>query len=194
MFSILLSSSEIRSSVEPGPAGVESIVVVVEVHDLLPDLIMNGAADIAKNLSMDTMVVGVAGRQRVSKIYVRSGTSKGGKTRQSYDPVKDMPNSLMPIIPTTKERQGRSGTLEFLVVRLVLAQEPRKYSTIGIAKAGDKSHDEARRARGALPSEANVLRALVQTTGSIDTAASIKFTWLEFRISAALARKGGGFL
>jgi hypothetical protein len=97
--------------------------------DLLPDLIMNGAEDIAKNLSMDTMVVGVAGRQRVCKIYVRSGTSKGGKTSQSYDPAKDMPNSPIPIIPTTEERQGRSGTLEFLVVGLVLAQEPRTISS-----------------------------------------------------------------
>jgi len=60
------------------------------------------------------------------------------------------------------------------VVGLVLAQEPKKYSTVGIAKAKDKSRDEARKARGALPSERNVLRALVPTAASIDTAASVK--------------------
>jgi len=61
------------------------------------------------------------------------------------------------------------------VVGLVLAQEPKKYSTVGTAKPRDKSRDEARKARGALPSERNVLRAVVPTTDSIDTAASVKY-------------------
>jgi hypothetical protein len=61
------------------------------------------------------------------------------------------------------------------VVGLVLAQEPKKYSTVGIAKARDRSRDKARKARGALPSERNVLKALVPTTDSIDTAASVKY-------------------
>jgi hypothetical protein len=125
--------------------------------------------------SCDHQVEQLMGRERSCKIYIRSGTSKGGKISQSYDPANDLPTSPIPIIPTTVEREGRSGTLEFLVVVLVLAQEPKKSSTVGTAKARDRSRDKARKARGALPSERKVLRALVPTTDSIDTAASVKY-------------------
>ena len=83
---------------------------------------------------MDKTVVRVAGRERSCKIYIRSGISKGGKTSQSYDPANDLPNPPIPIIPTTAEREGRAGTLEFLVVGLMSAQEPKKYSTVGTAQ------------------------------------------------------------
>ena len=99
----------------------------------------------------------------------------GTRWREVYDPANELPNPPIPNIPTTAEREGRPGILEFLVVGLVLGQEPKKYSTVGTAKSRGRSRDGARKARGTLHLERNVLRTVVQTADSCDTAASIKY-------------------
>jgi hypothetical protein len=146
-----------------------------EQDDLPADLVMNGSDDIAMNANLDKMVVGVSGRTRCCKIYVRLGSSKGGKTSQSYDTAKDLPKTSISLLPTNEEMEGRPETKQFLVVGIVLAEEPKRFSTTGSAKPRDRTRDQARKTRGTMPSERNVLRALVQTTESIDTAASIKY-------------------
>ncbi|KAK0125599.1 hypothetical protein ONS96_009434 [Cadophora gregata f. sp. sojae] len=132
-------------------------------------VIVDGSNDIAKNISLDMIVVGITGRPICSKIYVRLGSSKAGKSSKSYDPKLDLATTEIPFIPTSAELEGRPQTKEFLVVGLVLAEDPKKYSTVGSRRPKDKERDQGRKLRGALPAEKNILRALVQTTESIES-------------------------
>jgi len=139
------------------------------------DVVTDGQADIAKSQLLERIVVGVPGRQRFQKIYVRKSRA-GGKTTTSYQPKEDAPvaNNLVSILPTKEEIESRAETIEFLVVGLVLADNPFQYSTQGSGRSRHKKRDEERAARGVLAAERNVLRAMVPTTDFISTS-SIKY-------------------
>lgn len=96
--------------------------------------------DIAQNEFLDGIKVGVPGRMHFQKIYVR--TPHGKKSTTTYDPTVDAPkDETLSILPTTEEKQGRPETSQFLVVGLVLASEPSKYSTKSTGKARDLERD-----------------------------------------------------
>ena len=139
------------------------------------DVVMDGQKDIATSMTFEKIVVGFPGRNRFQRIYVRkSGTGTGGKTTTSYKPAEDAPTEPISILPTKEEIESRAGTMEFLVVGIVLAEDPGKYSTIGTGKSRSKKRVEERAARGVIPAERNVLRAMVPITDSISNG-SIKY-------------------
>lgn len=136
-----------------------------------PDLVTDGDKDIAISPNLERIVVGVTGRQRFQKIFVRK-SSAGGKTTIMYNVDDNAPKagSLISILPTKAEVESRADTIEFLVVGIVLADFPAKYSTSGTGKARDKKREKERADRGVIPAEKNILRALVPTTDSISSA------------------------
>jgi len=138
------------------------------------EFVQDPETDIARNEYLDEIKVGILGRARFQKIYVRSLNGKRSTTK--YTPEEDAPSpeQALSILPTTEEKEGRPDTMQFLVVGLVLAAEPLKYSTKGTGKARVKDRKNARRARGILNAEANVLRAIVPITEYISNA-SIKY-------------------
>ena len=138
-------------------------------------VVTDGQTDIAKSQLLEKIVVGVSGRQRFQKIYVRK-SGAGGKTTTSYKPADDAPaaNNIVSILPTKQEIESRAETIEFLVVGLVLAKNPLQYSTQGSGRSRHKKRDEERAARGVLPAEKNILRAIVPITDLISTS-SIKY-------------------
>lgn len=62
-------------------------------------LVMNAAKDIATSELLDRMVVGVLGRRRLQRIYIRTGPSEGGKTTIKYHPAEDSPDIPLSILP-----------------------------------------------------------------------------------------------
>lgn len=141
-------------------------------HDILHlGVITEPSKDIAINENLDRLIVGVAGRQRLQRIFVRQVPSnKGsGKTTITYDETDDAPPDGRPlsILPTEQEIQSRAGTVEFLVVGIMLAKDTKKFSTKGSGSAKSKQRDADRRARGVMPAEKNILRVIVQTTDYI---------------------------
>jgi hypothetical protein len=135
------------------------------------DLVQDPGTDVAFNEFRDAIKVGVAGRARFQKIYVR--LLNGKKSKDSYNPEVDAPppDQTVSILPTTPENEGRPGTESFLIVGIVLALDPAKYSTrlSGTGGAKDKTREEERKKRGVLPVEKNVLRALVPVTEYINS-------------------------
>lgn len=79
-------------------------------------IVTDGQADIAKSQLLERIIVGVAGRQRLQKIYVRK-SSAGGKTTASYKPLDDAPSAdkTVSILSTKEEIESRAETIEFLV-------------------------------------------------------------------------------
>ncbi len=139
------------------------------------DVVTDAQNDIAKTELLERITVGVAGRQRFQKIFVRkSGSGAGGKTNLSYKPADDAPDRPLSILPTREELESRAETIEFLVVGLVLAANPSQYSTKASGPSRNKQRDTDRAARGVLPAESNILRAIVPTTDSIGSG-SIKY-------------------
>ncbi|MCJ1435723.1 hypothetical protein MMC27_005098 [Xylographa pallens] len=130
-------------------------------------VVLDAENDIAKSELLERITVGVPGRQRFQKIFVRkSGSGAGGKTTIPYKAADDAPaeDRTLSIIPTTEEIESRAETLEFLVVGLVLAANPLQYSTKASGPSRNKQRDADRTARGVLPAQSNVLRAIVPTT------------------------------
>lgn len=144
---------------------------LVADHD---DFTQNPETDIAQNEFLDQLKVSAAGRVRFQKIFAR--TPGGKKTTVQYDAQNDAPPSdqTLSILPTTEEKEGRAQTTQFLVVGLVIAEEPLKYSTKGTGKSRNKDRDTARSTRGVIPAEANMLRAIVPITEYINSG-SIKY-------------------
>jgi hypothetical protein len=141
------------------------------------DVVTDAELDIAKTELLERITVGVPGRQRFQKIFVRkSGSGAGGKTTMTYKPEDDAPaaDRTLSILPTTEEIESRAETLEFLVVGLVLAANPLQYSTKASGSSRNKQRDADRAARGILPAQSNILRAIVPTTDFIGTG-SIKY-------------------
>ena len=139
------------------------------------DIITDAGEDVAISELLEKITVGVPGRRRFQRIYVRKSSSRG-KTTASYNPKEDAPetNRTLSIIPTKEEVESRAETIEFLVVGLVLAQEPAKYSTKATSTSRNKKRESERANRGVLPVEKNVLRAIVPITDFISTG-SIKY-------------------
>ena len=54
----------------------------------------------------------------------------------------------IPLLPTEEEHVGRAGTQEYLVVGIVLAENPNKYSTKGQGLSRDKKLVTKHKARG----------------------------------------------
>jgi hypothetical protein len=141
------------------------------------DVVTDAEHDIAKTELLDSITVGVPGRQRFQKIFIRkSGSGAGGKTTTQYKPAEDAPHAdrTLSILPTKEEIESRAETLEFLVVGLVLAANPQQYSTKASGPSRNKQRDAERTARGVLPAQSNILRAVVPTTDFIGTG-SIKY-------------------
>jgi hypothetical protein len=140
------------------------------------DVVTDAQHDVAKTELLEKIIVGVAGRQRFQKIFVRKSGGAGGKTTKTYKAEDDAPaaDRTLSILPTKEEIESRAETLEFLVVGLVLAQDPLKYSTKASGASRNKKRDSDRAARGVLPAEGNLLRAMVPTTEFIGTG-SIKY-------------------
>ncbi|KAF2799650.1 hypothetical protein K505DRAFT_230468 [Melanomma pulvis-pyrius CBS 109.77] len=138
------------------------------------ELVQDPEADIAHNEYLDGIRVSVAGRVRFQKIYVRA--LNGKKSTTTFNPEDDAPprDRTLSILPTTEEKEGRPNTTQFLVVGLVLASDPFKYSTKFSGKSRNKEKERARKSRGVLSVEANVLRAMVPVTEDISRA-SIKY-------------------
>lgn len=57
--------------------------------------------------------------------------------------------------------------IKFLIVGLVLATNPPKYSTKGSGCVRDSERDKKKKSMGVLPVEANVLRAMVPVSKTI---------------------------
>jgi hypothetical protein len=144
-------------------------------QDDKPQHVLNGLEDIAESIAGEKIVVGVTGRERAGKIYIRAGHHKGGKTVKKYNVELDVPEHPIPLLPTEEERVGRAGTQQYMVVGIVLAEDPTKYSTKGQGLSRDKGRVEKRKARGTMSPEKNLLRAVVKTTESVDTGASPKY-------------------
>ncbi|RDL39909.1 Uncharacterized protein BP5553_04249 [Venustampulla echinocandica] len=143
--------------------------------DLEAGIITDGQNDIAKNEHGDRITIGVSGRKRFQKIWARKSKA-GRKTTQQYQVQNDAPpaNQTLSILPTQEEIDSRAETIEYLVVGLVLADNPLKYSTKATGQSRDKVRESQRAARGVLPPYNNVLRALVPTTDNISSG-SIKY-------------------
>ncbi|KAF4629933.1 hypothetical protein G7Y89_g8208 [Cudoniella acicularis] len=139
------------------------------------DVVLEGNKDIATSALLEKITVGVSGRHRFQKIWVRMN-EKGGKTTVSYDEKNDAPavDRTVSILPTKEEIESRAGTTEFLVVGIVLAEDPYKFSSQGTNKARDKKRHDQRAERGIIPKEKNVLRAIVPITDYISPT-SIKY-------------------
>jgi hypothetical protein len=132
------------------------------------DIVTDGSKDVAISELLDKIIVGVPGRRRVEKIYVRTSAG-GGKTTLSYDPKTDAPADETPlsILATKEEIESRIGTMEFLVVGLVLAKDPTKYCPKSKGPSRDKGKEKERATRGLIEAERNVLRAIVPITDFI---------------------------
>jgi hypothetical protein len=135
------------------------------------DIVMDVERDIAENALLERITVGVRRRQRFQKIYVPKSGLAGGKTATSYKPADDAPAAgrTLSILPTLAEIEGGPETIEFLVVGVVLAENPGKYSTKASGPSRNKKRDDERVARGVLLAESNILRAIVPITESIGT-------------------------
>ncbi|KAJ4373387.1 hypothetical protein N0V83_003682 [Neocucurbitaria cava] len=143
----------------------------VEVEDLVQD----PRTDIAKNEFLEKLVVGVAGRVRHQTIYIRTPNNK--RSKDQYKPEVDapVPGRTLSILATSAEKEGRHDTQPFLVVGIVLARNPMKYSDKGTGRGGRNAEkSKARDARGTLPAESNILRAVVPITEYISQA-SVKY-------------------
>jgi hypothetical protein len=141
------------------------------------DIVTEPENDIAKSEVLEKITVGVAGRQRFQKIFVRqSGSSSGGQTTTTYEPKVDAPRPgrILSVLPTIEEIESRAGTLQFLVVGIVLAEDPKKYSTKASGSSRNRQRETERAARGVLSAERNILRAVVPITQFIGTG-SIKY-------------------
>jgi hypothetical protein len=170
----MVSPTERAGSSTAGQEITADQSVVAEEGMDYGELVQNPEADVAQNEYLDAIKVGVAGRFRFQKIYVR--TPNGKKSTAKYNPEDDAPPAgrTLSILPTTEEKEGRSDTTLFLVVGLVLASSPFQYSNRPTGKARDKDRERARKNRGVLPAETNVLRAVVPITEYISTG-SIKY-------------------
>lgn len=172
-----MSSGQV--SCEAGPSGLATNHTDLPQAEKEPagesahiDVIIDAQNDIATNEQRDKMVVGVPGRQRLQKFFVRKSPS-GGKTTTTYKPEVDSPadDKTISLIPTVPEIEGRPETIEFMSVGIVIAKEPGRFSTksTGVIGSRNKKRDEERAKRGTLPMEANVLRAMVPTSEYIST-------------------------
>jgi hypothetical protein len=139
------------------------------------NIVTDAQSDVAKTEQLDKIVVGVPGRKILQQIFVRkSGSGTGGKTSKTYNPEEDAPKKPLSILPTKEEIESRAETLEFLVVGIVLATNPLQYSTKSSGIARNRQRDADRVARGILPAESNILRAVVPITDFLPSG-SIKY-------------------
>ncbi|EAT82057.2 hypothetical protein SNOG_10663 [Parastagonospora nodorum SN15] len=127
------------------------------------DLVQEPEKDVATTSHLEMMKVGVQGRCRFQKIYIR-GTKK---STTAYKPEADAPadDRTLSIIPTEEEKQGRPETTQYLVVGFVLAANPSKYTPKSVGNSSrNKDREQARKARGTLDAERNIIRAVVPMT------------------------------
>lgn len=115
------------------------------MENLVDDMALNSVrfvhdadTDIMKNEYLDEMRVGVAGRKMFQKIFISNAPSGKKYSTLKYDPTTDAPASPLSILPTAEETEGRPNTSEYLVVGLVLADDPRKFSTVGTGLSRSK--------------------------------------------------------
>ena len=128
-------------------------------NDSVEALVQDPSQDIAKSQSLEQMVVGVPGRREFQKIYMRDNTST-----LKYNPSIDAPpiDHPLSVTPSKEEVDGGPKLTPYLVVGLVLADEPSKYTTKGTGRSRNKELEEIRKKRGVLPQEARVLRAVIR--------------------------------
>ncbi|CAG8955741.1 hypothetical protein HYFRA_00011007 [Hymenoscyphus fraxineus] len=131
-------------------------------------MVLDGSSDIATNVYGDTIVVGVTGRLKGSSIFIRTGQK--GNTTIRYNALTDAPTQPISLIPTTEEREGRSGTSAYLVVGVILAKEPLKFDTTRTGLPG-QGRDNSKKEREHLAMTPDILRAVVPLTDHITNAA-----------------------
>ena len=66
------------------------------------DIVIDPQRDIAVSTLLDRIIVGIAGRARLQKIYVHSGTGKGNLVIP-YSPESNTPTTALSIHPTKEE-------------------------------------------------------------------------------------------
>jgi hypothetical protein len=145
-----------------------------EMKTVSENTIQHTEDDVAQNEFKEKIAVGVPGRRRFQKIWVRAPNNK--RSRRQYNPEDDAPwDQAMSMLPTAEETEKQQETLEFLVVGLVLADTPTAYSNKGSGVGGkNTAREQALQARGTLAAQKNILRAIVPVTENM-TAGSIKY-------------------
>lgn len=125
--------------------------------------------DVAENYHRERMRIDTPRRMTYQRFFVRPSRKDNAKTTITYDALSDItPKWRTSIPPAGKETQARNNTVPVVVVGLVIADEPLKYSTTGTGQKA-KSKGQDRRARGILPRPSKVLRAVTPVTEYIES-------------------------
>ena len=126
--------------------------------DSVVDLVLDGSKDVARNCQLDEITIGLDGRKRCQRIYMYT---RGG----TYDEQKDGSATLQDLKATQIELTGLPKTEAYIVVGVVLAQDPKKYVGKGSNRPEGSAINHSK--------ENNMLRVVVQETPTIK--ASIKY-------------------
>jgi hypothetical protein len=135
------------------------------------DIVYDASADIARNAYNERIVVGVPGRVRSERIFVAL-SGAGRRSKESYKPDEDAPEPgrTVSILASREEKEGRFQTEQHVVVGIVLADTPLKYSDKNLGGGGkNKRLADERTRRGLLPPQSRILRAIVPVTEFIES-------------------------
>lgn len=135
------------------------------------DLVQDPSRDIAMNEYQEKLIVGVPGRKRCQIIYV-STSNTGKRSKVTYKIGDDAPPSgqTPSILPTKEELTQGHNTEAHLIVGVILAHDPFKYSD-KTRSTGGKNKDlvDARIKRGVLPPTTDLLRVTVPVSEYIQS-------------------------
>jgi hypothetical protein len=128
--------------------------------------------DVAENVYLDKMEVGITNRPRNQCIFVTP--SENGKTRlDSYIPDTDYDtNTPISFIPTQEETEHKISLMKFVQVGFVLAEDPDEFKETVVTKtlADVKAKDVAKEVIH--PTREHKLRAIVPVTQFIKPSAT----------------------
>ncbi|KAG8625534.1 hypothetical protein KVT40_007285 [Elsinoe batatas] len=136
----------------------------------VPSTITNCHDDIAQMTTGEKMRVEEAGRQPYQILHViGNGEGRWGKT--AYDPlIASTRIRRGSVLPTAAELQGNDSSVKGILIGLIIADQPEKYSTRGVGQSHGalvKLRAE-REARGILDRASSILPVVYPVTAEID--------------------------
>lgn len=137
--------------------------------------VVDSTQDVATDKDGNQMQITLTGRVTMQKIWVRTQSVTGhARTAIKYNPATDAPAlSTMSISPTEEEVGGPPHTHQYLVVGLVDAEEPDRFSKESASGAAPATMKRARQTRGVIPVPSKWLRVVVKVTDFIEN--SVKY-------------------